>query len=230
MPQPDGSLLVYEYAGEGLTPSRIMPKPTEDLGTVEFLGTRVVNTHPVLKTWGVGSPAKVPLDELVTERGKYNATRAHEAGRNVSDPRGLSGPIFARLHVPFRRSDAIPPARCDLQLLGLRNLPNKERLHLALIYKTLNWKLQYRHNNADFYDLFGPVERSRKGDVFVIGWNKTTVYDPPRTLEFFWNGRRLLRPRATALLAERRLAQEHLVGRGRDQIFQHAQVPGRRRP
>jgi hypothetical protein len=67
------------------------------------------------------------------------------------------------------------------------DLPNKERLHLALIYKTLNWKLQYRHNSADFYDLFGPVERSRKGDVFAIGWNKTTVYDPPRTMEFFFN-------------------------------------------
>ena len=51
MPQPDGSMLVYEYAGQGLAPARITPKPTEDLGTVEFL-TRVVNAHPVLKTWG----------------------------------------------------------------------------------------------------------------------------------------------------------------------------------
>ena len=49
MPQSDGRLLVYEYTGEGLTPSRITPKPTEDLGTVEFLGTKVVKTHPELK-------------------------------------------------------------------------------------------------------------------------------------------------------------------------------------
>ena len=34
-----------------------------------------------------------------------------------------------------------------------------ERLHLDVQYKTLNWKLRYRHNGADFYDLFGPVER-----------------------------------------------------------------------
>jgi hypothetical protein len=67
------------------------------------------------------------------------------------------------------------------------NLPNKERVHLALKYKTLNWKIQYLHNYADFYDLFGPVERSRKGDAILLGWTKTTVYDPPRTLEFFWN-------------------------------------------
>ena len=144
-----------------------MPKPTEDLGTVEFLGTKVVNTHPVLKTWGVGSPAKVPLDELITERGKYNADAAHEAGRRLPDPRRLSGPVLARLSAPLRRPDAVPPADATFSYSAFGNLPDKERLHLALEYKTLNWKLQYLHNNADFYDLFGPVERSRKGDVFI---------------------------------------------------------------
>ena len=34
--------------------------------------------------------------------------------------------------------------------------------------KTLNWDLHYWHNGADFYDLFGPVERSRKGDAFIV--------------------------------------------------------------
>ena len=68
MPRPDGQLLVYEYTGEGLTPSLIRPEKRDDLGTVEFLGTKVVKTHPELKEWGVGSPAKVDLDALVTKR------------------------------------------------------------------------------------------------------------------------------------------------------------------
>ncbi len=59
MPQPDGSLIVYEYSGKGLQPVRFTPKVQQDLGTVEFLGTKVVNDHPELKAWGVGSPAKV---------------------------------------------------------------------------------------------------------------------------------------------------------------------------
>src|SRR4030095_14156034 len=74
-----------------------------------------------------------------------------------------------------------------LSYSGFGNLPNNERLHVSLKYKTLNWKVQYLHNYADFYDLFGPVERGRKGDVFSMGWNKTTVYDPPRTVDFFFN-------------------------------------------
>src|SRR5438874_2412541 len=73
--RPDGTLLVYDYTGEGFNPSIIRPQVREDLGTIELLGTRVVNTWPVLKTWGVGSPAKVPLDQLITARGTYDPLR-----------------------------------------------------------------------------------------------------------------------------------------------------------
>ena len=41
---------------------RFTPQVQNDLGTVEFLGTRVVNEHPELKTWGVGSPSQIDLD------------------------------------------------------------------------------------------------------------------------------------------------------------------------
>jgi hypothetical protein len=187
LPQPDGSLLVYEYTGEGLTPSRITPKPTEDLGTVEFLGTRVVNTHPVLKTWGVGSPAKVPLDDLVTERGHYNATKRMKLAAAYPILEGYQGHYSPGYLLHFEDPMQFHQFDATASYSAFGDLPNKERLHVALRYKTLNWKLAYLHNYADFYDLFGPVERSRKGDVFTIGWNKTTLYDPPRTLEFFFN-------------------------------------------
>ena len=187
MPQPDGSLLVYEYTGAGLTPSRIMPKPTEDLGTVEFLGTRVVNTHPILKSWGVGSPARVPLDALVTERGKYKPTGRMKLAAAYPILEGYQGQYSPGYYLHFEDPMQFHQLDATVSYSAFGNLPNKERLHLSLAYKTLDWKVQYLHNKADFYDLFGPVERSRKGDAFLIGWKKTTVYDPPRTLEFFWN-------------------------------------------
>ena len=31
----------------------------------------MLNAQPALKKWGVGSPAKVPLEQMITERGKY---------------------------------------------------------------------------------------------------------------------------------------------------------------
>ena len=70
--RPDGSLFVYDYTGEGFNPSIVQPKVREDLATVRFLGTEVVKARPELKDWGIGSPAKVPLDDLITQRGTYD--------------------------------------------------------------------------------------------------------------------------------------------------------------
>ncbi len=64
-------------------------RSSEDLGNVEFLGTRVVKTHPELKSWGVGSPAKVPFDELITGRGKYNAAQRAQVCWHLPDHRRL---------------------------------------------------------------------------------------------------------------------------------------------
>src|SRR4029078_4118891 len=60
--RPDGSLFVYDYRGEVFNPSIIQPQVREDLANIRFLGTEVVKGRPELKQWGVGSPAKVPLD------------------------------------------------------------------------------------------------------------------------------------------------------------------------
>jgi hypothetical protein len=60
-----------------------------------------------------------------------------------------------------------------------------QAFHADVEYQTPNWKLTYWHNLADFYDLFGPVLRSRKGDAFIAEYTKPLVYDPPRQLDLF---------------------------------------------
>jgi hypothetical protein len=60
-----------------------------------------------------------------------------------------------------------------------------DRLHADIELRTLKWRFRYWHNDADFYDLFGPVERSRKGDAFIVGYKDTKIYDPPRQLDIF---------------------------------------------
>jgi hypothetical protein len=64
------------------------------------------------------------------------------------------------------------------------NVPDDERLHVNLEYKTLKWRLRYSHNGADFYDLFGPTYRSRRGDAVKVGYKDALIYDPPNQLDF----------------------------------------------
>ena len=43
----------------------------------------VVNTHPQLKEWGVGSPTKIDLDARIKDRGMYHATKRMKLPRPI---------------------------------------------------------------------------------------------------------------------------------------------------
>lgn len=185
IPMADGSLIVDEFTGAGLTPSRIQPRPLDDLGTIIFLGTKVVTDRPEVKQWGVGSPARVPLDQLVTDRGYYIPTRQMRLDAAYPMIVGYrSQPAFG-YHLGFEDPLQFHQLLVNVSVSPFGSLPTGERFHGDIAYKTLNWDLRYWHNYADFYDLFGPVERSRKGDAIIAGYRKSQIYDPPRQLDLF---------------------------------------------
>jgi hypothetical protein len=183
--RPDGSLLVYDYTGEGFNPSIVQPQVREDLGTIDFLGTRVVKARPELKQWGVGSPAKVPLDQLVTQRGTYDPLQRMRFDAHYPITSGYArSPAFGYyFHVAdplqFRQFSA------SVAVSPFSKVRGGERLHLNVEYQTPNWKLTYWHNLADVYDLAGPVLRSRKGDAIIASYTRPLIYDPPRQLDLF---------------------------------------------
>ncbi|MBA3510385.1 MAG: hypothetical protein H0T81_00565 [Sphingomonas sp.] len=185
MPQPDGSLIVYEYTGEGLTPARMQPQVREDLGTIDFLGAKVIAAHPQLKQWGVGSPARVPLDQLVTERGKYRPGKRMRWAAAYPVVEGYQGSLAPGYYFHFEDPMQFHQLNATISVSPFGRMRTRDRLHAELEYKTLDWRLRYLHNDADFYDLLGPVERSRRGDVLVAEYKKTRIYDPPRQLDFF---------------------------------------------
>ena len=183
--RPDGSLLVYDYTGAGFNPAIVAPQVREDLGSIRFLGTRAVNAHPELKQWGIGSPARVPLDRLVTERGFYDPVRRMRFDAHYpilsSYARKPAPGYYIHLADPlqFRQLSA------TIAVSPFGDMPLGERLHLNVDYQTPYWKLTYWHNLADVYDLAGPMLRSRKGDAVIASYSRPLIYDPPRQLDVF---------------------------------------------
>jgi hypothetical protein len=182
--RPDGSLLVYDYTGDGFNPSIVEAKVRDDLATIHLLGTDVVNARPELKQWGVGSPAKIPLDQLITQRGTYDPFKRmrFDAHYPVVSGYQQKAAVGYYLHLAdplqfrqFSASVAVSPY----------HVRGGERLHANVEYQTPNWKLTYWHNLADVYDLAGPVLRSRKGDAFIASYSRPLIYDPPRQLDVF---------------------------------------------
>ena len=183
--RPDGSLLVYDYTGEGFNPAIVQPEVRQDLANVRFLGTEVVNARPELKQWGVGSPARIPLDQLITARGTYDPFRRMRFDAHYPVVSGYNrSPAFGYyLHVAdpmqFRQLSAA------VSVSPFNRVHGGERLHVDVEYQTPTWKLTYWHNLADIYDLAGPVLRSRKGNAFIAEYTKPLIYDPPRQLDLF---------------------------------------------
>ncbi|HET9458467.1 MAG TPA: hypothetical protein VFO51_00585 [Sphingomicrobium sp.] len=183
--RPDGTLLVYDYTGEGFNPAIVVPEVKTDLANVRFLGTEVVKAHPELKAWGIGSPAKVPLDELITERGSYVPIKRMRFDAHYPIISGYDrSPAFGYY---FHLADPMQFSQlsASIAISPLGKVKGGERLHLNLEYQTPTWKFTYWHNLADVYDLAGPVLRSRKGDAFIVSYSKPLIYDPPRQLDVF---------------------------------------------
>jgi len=183
IPRPDGKLIVYEYAGTGFRPVVIDPKPLDDVGSVKFLGAEIAAAHPIVKQWAVGSPASVPLDSLITERGKYVPNREMKLASIYPVVVGFQGDVAAGVHAIFEDPLQFHQVLATLAYSPESNVPDDERLHVDLEYKTLKWRLRYSHNGADFYDLFGPTYRSRRGDAVKIGYKDALIYDPPNQLD-----------------------------------------------
>jgi len=183
IPRADGSLIVYEYTGEGFRPGVIEPAPLDDLGTVRFLGTEIAQRHPVVTTWTTGSPANVDLDSLITERGHYVPRDEMQLGAAYPIVEGYRGRVAVGYYAVFE--DPLQFNQLHVTLSYLPNSPFEDQdWHFDIEYKTLRWRLRYWHNDADFYDLFGPTERARAGDAFIVGYHNSFIYDPPRQLDF----------------------------------------------
>src|SRR4051812_31786499 len=182
--RPDGSLFVYDYTGEGFNPSTVQSQVREDLANIRFLGTEVVKARPELKEWGVGSPAKIPLDELITERGTYDPLKRMRFDGHYPIVSGYDRK--AALGYYFHIADPLQFRQLSASLsVSPYAVHGSQRFHANVEYQTPNWKLTYWHNLADVYDLAGPVLRSRKGDAMIADYTKPLIYDPPRQLDIF---------------------------------------------
>ncbi|MGA9575806.1 MAG: hypothetical protein WBS20_17830, partial [Lysobacterales bacterium] len=185
IPREDGSLVVFEFTGQGFIPTVIDPVPLEDLSAIDFLGNEVVKKHPVLRDWNVvGTLSKVDYEGKIADRGKYRPYRelGYESGYPIVEGYRDSAAIGwamkiqdpAQLHNLDISASYSPDSSLD----------SGEKFHFSAEYKALNWHARYWHNDADFYDLFGPTKRSRKGDAYIVGYKKALIFDKPRVLDF----------------------------------------------
>jgi hypothetical protein len=182
IPQDDGSLIVFEYAGDGLQPVIIQPEPTDDLNAVSFLGSEVAREHPVVRSWAAGSPNRVPFESLVVEELRYYPDDEMTFGTAYPVVEGYRGYAAYGYHATFEDPLQFGQLNATVTYSPEAGLED-QNWHVDLEYSHVTWSMRFRHNDADFYDLFGPVERSRAGTAFSVNYHRSLIYDPPRNLD-----------------------------------------------
>lgn len=178
------SLIVFKYTSDGFLPVAIKKEKASKVNAIDFLGQETIDKHPFLKSWEIGSPAKINIDSLTILRGSYNG---------LTNIRLLSAyPIlegyknYTAVGYRFNFSDPVGFYNADLNIsyTPANGVPNDERFHSRFNFEYLQWKLSVKYNNADFYDFFGPTKISRKGYSIGLHYKNFLLYDNPRTIEW----------------------------------------------
>ena len=181
--RPDAGLRIH---GPGLRSGiDAHATPLDDVSSITFLGNEISKKHPIVRDWNVaGKLANFDDKALITHQGKYRPYRELELQNTFPvidgyrDTEALGWRLQFSDPAQFHKFDVTASYSLD------SDLPGDEKLHAELEYQGLNWHAQYRHNGADFYDLFGPTKRSRKGDAWIVGYDRALIYDKPRQLDF----------------------------------------------
>lgn len=185
VPMEDGSLIVWEYTGQGLVPKRIDPVPLTDVGAITFLGNEIAQKHPVVTEWAVGSPMKVDLDSLNPQDGRYYPRRELFYASGYPILEGYRDTFALGWSMQWEDPMMFNTLSADLSysINSNEEVSGSTRWHADIEYDALYWRFRYWHNNADFYDLFGPTERAREGDAFIAGYDYPLIFDGPRRLD-----------------------------------------------
>ena len=171
VPLADGRLVVLTYTGAGFVPAIIEPRPLKDVSAITFLGAEVAEKYPVVKTWQVPPPSTVDEQKLITEQGPYVPWRNLALSNAYPVLQGYKN--YAGIGYRFNFED--PLGFASLGVIAAytpdTNLPGNERGHLDIFGRYEFWKAELAWNRPDFYDLFGPTKRSRKGYLAKLGYD-----------------------------------------------------------
>lgn len=162
IPRADGSLIVFEYTGQGFRPMVIDPVPLEDASATPFLGNEVVKAHPGVLDWAVGSPKDVPFEELITDRETYKPAKEIRLGSAYPVVEGYQGYGAIGWHFNFEDPMQFHRLKITASYTPDDAVPSDERFHAAIEYKAISWYARYRHNGADFYDLLAQQKRAAR--------------------------------------------------------------------
>jgi hypothetical protein len=182
VPLSDGRLAILAYTGDGFVPAIIDPKPLKDVSAIKFLGAELAEKYPIVKSWQVPSPTTVDLDKVIIDKGEYKPLSNVSLENAYPVLQGYKNQVGAGCHFNFEDPTRFANFGVTAAYTPAKSLAGSERSHVDITGNYLGLKGELSWNRPNFYDLFGPTIRSRKGYAAKLGYDWLVIYDEPRKL------------------------------------------------
>ena len=184
LPLEGSGLIVLRYTSKGFMPAQIDAQPTEDVGTISFLGTQVATKYPEVRSWVAPTPAAMPYESQVQRKGEYQPLRQLSLESIFPMVQGYRDSVAGGVAARFSDPMGFDSAAVELSYSPDSTLPSKQRTHFSADLRHSRWTTGVAWNEADFYDLFGPTKRSFAGYNGYIGYNLPLDFEPPKLADF----------------------------------------------
>ena len=142
----------------------------------------------MVKTWQVDSPSSVDDEKLTTKKGPYFPIESLSLSNAYPVIQGYKNSAGIGYHFNYDDPLGFASLGITAAYTPSTSLPGNERGHVDIYGRYRFWKGELSWNRSDFYDLFGPVKRSRKGYAAKLGYDWNLIFDEPRRLDLFLDG------------------------------------------
>ena len=192
-------LFAFNFTSDGFQPVYIPNREVEDVSSIGFLGNITVEKYPELIDWQlpISGAEQTHFEALITNEDTYHAGREMHLNyaypilvgyknnlgigynMHISDPFNLSSLQFAISYTPRNWINGLIDKNEEFE-----ELDDEELIHFNFQYETGRFTLSGGFNEAEFHDLFGPSQGSRKGVRLGVNYDRSFIYDPPYLLDF----------------------------------------------
>jgi len=179
-------LLAFRYTGDGFVPVAIPRMDIDNVSAVRFLGTALADEKPIVREWAAGSPREVGY--VPGETGDFSTVRRMKVASFYPIVEGYKSSQAAGMRLNI--SDVLRQSRLSIAASYSPDddLESDEKLHLDVEFEHWKWDFRGTWNRADFYDLFGPTKRSRRGWSLGYEFEDVVIFDDPRFLRMATGG------------------------------------------
>lgn len=183
----EDTLVALYYEKGGMIPVKLKIERINDANSIKLLGQKVFERNPSLENIHLlKQEPKVEFEDVYSDINRYNSFKELSftgAFPDISGYRDIEAfnkvtPVLAYRFM-FQDPLGINSIKFSVGISPWSNNPWEERFHIDFNWSLWNWKLNASYNHNSFYDLFGPLRRSRAGYNVGVSYQKQYTLSPP---------------------------------------------------